>query len=98
MEKKGPPLLIKIPLDYADALGCDSTHLIHVNAGRRQLSMDLSIKLMDLALADEQTTGLTLLHLRPELKRALPHLCKLCPKNYKPRTVKRAKKKESRAK
>lgn len=68
------PLLVKIPLDYADFLGIDPTHLVHVNAGRRQLGMLLCIKLMEVAHDDPRLTGLSILHLRPELKAVKPFL------------------------
>jgi hypothetical protein len=60
------PLSVPIPLDYADALGVDRTHLAHVNAGRRQLNALSAIKLMDLAEDDPRLKKLTIFMLRPE--------------------------------
>jgi hypothetical protein len=62
------PLKVTIPLEYADALGVDPTHLSHVNAGRRQLSALSAIKLLELAQkeGDSRLEGLTIFMLRPE--------------------------------
>lgn len=70
-----PP--IPIPSDYADYLGCDASHLYHINAGRRRLSISMACQLLDLVMeaGDERLAGLTLLDLCPELICTIPHLC-----------------------
>lgn len=60
------PLPIPIPLEYADVLGLDRTHLTHVNRGRRQLSAGSALKLLELAEKDSRLRGLTIFMLRPE--------------------------------
>ena len=69
------PLPIPIPYDLADALEIDPSNICHINAGRRRLTMDKCIILMELSLGDKRLTGLCFIHLRPELKPALPYLC-----------------------
>jgi len=68
-------LPVPIPLDYADPLDVDSSFLCHVNAGRKRLSLIKSCRLMELVQGDPRVSGLTLLHLRPELKQARKWLC-----------------------
>jgi DNA-binding transcriptional regulator YdaS (Cro superfamily) len=70
------PIPVPIPLDLAEALGVHPSNLSHTNAGRRRLPIDKCIHLMKIAETDERLTGLCFVHLRPELKRALPWLCK----------------------
>ena len=62
---KQKPLPIKIPLDYAEVLGVDRTHLSHVNAGRRRLNRDHCYVVLEASLSDERLTGLHFLHLWP---------------------------------
>jgi hypothetical protein len=69
------PLPIPIPLDYADVLDMDPSNISHCNAGRRRFDIQRSIKLMDASLIDARLAGLCFVHLRPELKPALPYLC-----------------------
>jgi hypothetical protein len=59
----------KIPLKYAPLIGCTLGHLRCVNLGRRQLSIDLAIKL-------HQVSGgsFPVLVTRPDLKRLCPYL------------------------
>lgn len=59
-------LPIPIPLDYAEVLGVDRTHLTHVNRGRRQLSAVTALKLIEYADSDPRLQGLTIFMLRPE--------------------------------
>lgn len=68
-------LPVRIPLDYAVALGVDKTHLCHVNAGDRQLAEDKCVVLLTLALDDPRLEGLELLHLRPEMEKFIPFIC-----------------------
>lgn len=67
----------KIPLKYAALLGCSKSFLVRVNQGKRRLSIDLALKLVEMA-PDE----FELLELRPDLKRLIPflsfRLCELC--------------------
>ena len=60
------PLSVRIPLEYADALGVDRTLLAHVNGGRRHLSALSAIKLLDQAKDDPRLKDLTIFMLRPE--------------------------------
>lgn len=69
------PLPIPIPLDYADLLDMDPSNISHCNAGRRRFNIPRTIKLMEASLTDGRLTGLCFVHLRPELKPALPYLC-----------------------
>jgi len=69
------PLPIPIPYDLADVLETDPTNICHINAGRRHLSIAKCIRLMEIAGEDSRLTGLDFIHLRPELKPALPYLC-----------------------
>ena len=62
------PLPIQIPPDYAAVLGCDGSHISHANAGRRQFTMEQSVKLVVAALTDPRIEGLTFYDLRRELK------------------------------
>jgi hypothetical protein len=59
----------KIPLEYAPLIGCTAGHLRCVNLGRRQLSIDLAIKL-------HQVSGgrFPVLVTRPDLQRLCPYL------------------------
>jgi hypothetical protein len=59
----------KIPLEYAPLIGCTAGHLRCVNLGRRQLSIDLAIKL-------HQVSGgrFPVLVTRPDLERLCPYL------------------------
>lgn len=59
-------LPIQIPLEYAEELGVDRSHLTHVNKGRRHLSPVSAIKLLELAEKDKRLRGLTINMLRPE--------------------------------
>lgn len=70
------PIPVPIPLDLAEALEIHPSNLSHVNAGRRFLPIVKCIQLMEIAAGDERLTGLCFIHLRPELKPALPWLCK----------------------
>jgi hypothetical protein len=58
-----------IPLKYAPLIGCTAGHLRCVNLGRRQLSIDLAIKL-------HQVSGgrFPVLLTRPDLGRLCPYL------------------------
>ena len=70
------PIPVPIPLDYADLLEMDPSNISHCNAGRRRFDILRSIMLMEASLTDPRLTGLCFVHLRPELKPALPWLCK----------------------
>lgn len=70
------PIPIQIPLDLAGALDIHPSNLSHVNAGRRYLPIGKCIMVMKIAETDDRLTGLCFCHLRPELKPALPWLCK----------------------
>ena len=69
------PLPVPIPFDLAEALEVHPSNISHVNAGRRKLPFNKCIWLMDIAQSDNRLTGLCFIHLRPELKPALPYLC-----------------------
>jgi len=71
------PIPVQIPLDLAEALEVHPSNLSHCNAGRRRLPIVKCIQLMEIALDDPRLTGLCFIHLRPELKPALPWLCKV---------------------
>lgn len=66
--KSFPPLPIRIPLDYANILGCKRSHISHCNAGDRQFTISQSNKLMEASLTDPCLAGLTFLQLHPELE------------------------------
>jgi hypothetical protein len=70
------PIPVPIPLDLAEALEIHPSNLSHVNAGRRRLPIDKCIRLLEIAETDPRLTGLCFIHLRPELKPAVPWLCK----------------------
>lgn len=73
----------QIPSDYAPKLGVDPSFIYHINAGRRTLrghrGLSIGCKILDLAEDDPRLQGLTIFDLWPELKLAVPHICKLCP-------------------
>jgi hypothetical protein len=77
------PLPIPIPLDYASRLGCDPSHVSHVNKGRRHLRDDQIHLLLEWAETDARLHGLTILDLRQEIKQFLPDICKCCPRDRK---------------
>jgi hypothetical protein len=60
----------KIPLQYAPLIGCTAGHLRCVNLGRRQLSIDLAMKLHLVSQG-----RFPLLATRPDLLRLCPFLC-----------------------
>lgn len=74
-----------IPSDYADRIGVDISKIYHVNAGRKRFTVAEASKLLDLAFGDPRLAGLTILHLRPDLKPAAAHFCRICPNNPKNR-------------
>jgi hypothetical protein len=74
MRKLYTPPSIPIPSEYADSLGCDASHIYHINAGHRRFSIPMACQLLDVATGDERLAGLTILDLRPELICAVPHL------------------------
>jgi hypothetical protein len=59
----------KIPLKYAPLIGCTAGHLRCVNLGRRQLSIDLAIKLHEVSRG-----SFPVLLTRPDLRRLCPFL------------------------
>lgn len=89
LSKYQPPPMT-IPSDYAETAGCDRTTIYHINAGRKRFRIDQACKVLDRAQGDPRLTGLNIIHLRPELTQAFPHLCKLCPKKQKKETKKGA--------
>jgi hypothetical protein len=89
-----PKLKIRIPLEYGDVLDLDRSHISRVNSGERRLTMLQCCQLLALAEEDPRLAGLNILQLRPEIKPALPYICKLCPRDEK----KQAKQRKRRAK
>ena len=73
-------LPIKIPSDYAELLGTNPSNICHANAGRRRFSITQAIKLMEASLTDDRLAGLSFVDLRPELKPAVPWICKKTPR------------------
>lgn len=70
------PLPIPIPYDLADDIGILPSNLCHINAGRRRLTIEKCIRLMEIAQEDDRLLGLSFIHLRPELKPAVPWICR----------------------
>ena len=93
MKTRYRPLPIPIPTNYAILLGCDASHIVHVNKGRRSLGDDKVHKILEAAETDPRLKGLTVLHLRQELAQWGPYFCKPCPRDRK----RQAKKKTRRA-
>ena len=83
-----------IPSDYADRIGVDVSKIYHVNAGRKRFTAAEASKLLDLAFDDPRLAGLTILHLRPDLKPTGPHFCRICP--HQPKNRKKAAKRKAR--
>jgi hypothetical protein len=68
MKKAKPklkPLPIRIPLDYAEIIGVDRSHISHVNAGRRPLNREHCYTILEASLTDPRLEGLHILHFRP---------------------------------
>lgn len=65
---------MKIPLKYAKVLGLTKSFLVRVNQGKRRLSLETAIKLIQ--LAEDEGEPLSLLDLRPDLQPLIPYLCK----------------------
>ena len=74
------PLPVPIPYDLAEELEVQPSNLCHINAGRRRLPIDKCIRLMEIALKDDRLAGLSFVDLRPELKPAVPWICKKTPR------------------
>ena len=90
MNPRYKPLPIPIPSDYAETLGCDPSHLCHVNKGRKRLRDDQCHLLLEAAETDDRLAGLSVLDLRQEMAQWQPHLCKLCPRDRKRANKKKA--------
>jgi hypothetical protein len=69
------PLPFPIPPDLAGAIGTHPSNISHWNKGDRPIPYLKAIRIMELAEDDDRLFGLCLIHLRPELKLAVPHLC-----------------------
>jgi hypothetical protein len=72
-------------------LGCDASHIVHVNKGRRRFGDEKCHLLMEAAETDTRLAGLSVLHLRPELAQWGPYFCRLCPRDRKRQAKKKAK-------
>jgi len=65
---------IKIPLKFAPLLEVSKSHLVRVNQGERNLSIEKAVKAVDLF----KIAGMDIhiLQILPELKILIPYLCR----------------------
>lgn len=65
---------IKIPLKFAPLLEVSKSHLVRVNQGERNLSIEKALKVVDLFKAEGK--DINLLQILQELKILIPYLCR----------------------
>lgn len=91
---KPPPM--EIPAEYADSIGHDRSHIYHVNAGRKRLTVEKACRLLEIGAKDPRLEGLNIFDLAPEAEMVLEHICKLCPLKLSHKQQKKLEKKKER--
>jgi len=69
---------VKIPMRFALFMGRDKSHLVRVNQGLRNLSLDSAARAVELFMADGQSV--TIFDVLPSLKKFKRYLCQGCEK------------------
>jgi len=69
---------VKIPMRFALPMGRDKSHLVRVNQGLRNLSLDSAARAVELFMADGQSV--TIFDVLPSLKKFKRYFCKGCEK------------------
>lgn len=69
---------VKIPMRFALLMGRDKSHLVRVNQGLRNLSLDSAARAVELFMADGQSV--TIFDVLPSLKKFKRYFCKGCEK------------------
>jgi hypothetical protein len=69
---------VKIPMRFALLMGRDKSHLVRVNQGLRNLSLDSAARAVELFMADGQPV--TIFDVLPSLKKFKRYFCKGCEK------------------
>lgn len=78
------PLPIPIPPDLAEMLGVHPSKISHTNAGRRRLTVEQAIRLMEESLTDRRLKGMHIMDLlHPKYQPARPWIVKPLPKRLK---------------
>jgi hypothetical protein len=67
---------VKIPMRFAMLMGRDKSHLVRVNQGNRNLSIESAATTVDLFLADGQPV--TIFDVLPSLKKFKRYFCQGC--------------------
>jgi hypothetical protein len=74
VKPKLTPFPVPIPLDYAEVLDVDRSHISHANAGRRPLGEKHWRPLLQASLTDPRLEGLHILHFKANLDWMKPWL------------------------
>ena len=69
---------VKIPMRFALLMGRDKSHLVRVNQGLRNLSLDTAAIAVDLFLAEGQSV--TIFDVLPSLNKFKRYFCQGCEK------------------
>ena len=69
---------VKIPMRFALLMGRDKSHLVRVNQGLRNLSLDSAARAVELFMADGQSVSI--FDVLPSLKKFKRYFCKGCEK------------------
>ena len=69
---------VKIPMRFALLMGRDKSHLVRVNQGLRNLSLDSAARAVELFMADGQSV--TIFDVLPSLKKFKRYFCQGCEK------------------
>jgi predicted transcriptional regulator len=78
------PLPVPIPSDLAEVLKVHPSKISHVNMGRRRLTPEQAIKLMEISLTDTRLKGLHIIDLlHPKYQPTRPWICKPLPKRLR---------------
>ena len=64
---------VKIPLRFAPLLEVDKSFLVRRNQGKRKLSIEKAMKVVDLFQAEGQ--DIDILQILPDLESLIPYLC-----------------------
>jgi predicted transcriptional regulator len=78
------PLPVPIPTDLAEMLGVHPSKISHTNAGRRRLTVEQAIRLMQKSLTDSRLKGLHIMDLlHPKYQFTRKWMIKPLPKRLK---------------
>jgi DNA-binding transcriptional regulator YdaS (Cro superfamily) len=77
--------IVKIPLRLAPLLGVHKSLVVRWNQGKRKISDDMAMRVVDLLKAEE--VEVDILDLKPELERLIPYLYRSHAKQRKLRKV-----------